>query len=142
MRPATVLRLLLVGLLAAVLLAVTRTTRVTVDGDSMRPALLPGDRLLVLRRRPRVGEVVVLRDPRVPGRIMVKRVHAVLPEGLDVRGDNPAASTDSRTFGPVAPRLVIGRAIYRYDPADRAGWLRGRPRRGQPASHSAMRSAS
>ena len=40
--------------------------RVAVAGHSMEPALREGDWLLVLppRRQPRVGEVVVLRDPR------------------------------------------------------------------------------
>lgn len=67
------------------------------------------------------GQVVVLEDPRRPGRFMVKRVFAVGPGGVDVRGDNPLASTDSRHFGPVAPSAVRGKVIWRYFPADRAG---------------------
>jgi nickel-type superoxide dismutase maturation protease len=104
--------------------------RVEVAGDSMLPALAPGDRLLVLRRpggRRRVGQVVALRDPRRPGeaRLLVKRVVGVTPRGVEVRGDNPAASTDSRTFGPVPPALVVGAVIYRYAPLGRAGRLNG-----------------
>ena len=94
---------------------------VVVDGDSMRPGLLPGDRLLVLRRRPRVGDVVALRDPRDTRRIMVKRVADVGIDGIEVRGDNAPASTDSRAFGSVPPSLVLGRVVYRYAPAARAG---------------------
>src|SRR5205807_5623378 len=49
--------------------------RVAVQGDSMRPALEPGDRLLVLRLlRPRPGDVVAVVDPRDGERVMVKRV--------------------------------------------------------------------
>jgi nickel-type superoxide dismutase maturation protease len=96
--------------------------RVAVHGDSMRPALEPGDRLLVVglgRLRP--GDLVAVADPRDPQRIVVKRVSSVDSGGVTVLGDNPAASTDSRTFGPVARRQVVGRAVYRYWPEARRG---------------------
>ncbi|MGH8904791.1 MAG: nickel-type superoxide dismutase maturation protease, partial [Egibacteraceae bacterium] len=103
--------------------AATRVDRVTVTGLSMAPALLPGDRLLVLRtRRVRVGDTVVVRDPRDPSFEVVKRVTALSPDGaVTVRGDHAAASTDSRTYGPVPPALIVGRAIYRYAPPTRTG---------------------
>lgn len=98
--------------------------RVAVTGDSMRPALQPGDRLLVLRRaRVDVGDVVAVADPREPTRVMVKRVAGREGGGVTVLGDNAAASTDSRTFGPVASSAVRGRAFYRYFPDDRRGLL-------------------
>jgi nickel-type superoxide dismutase maturation protease len=98
--------------------------RVEVVGDSMVPALRPGERLLVLRVAPaRVGDVVAVADPRLPHRILVKRVAALGPEGVTVLGDNPVASTDSRLLGPVAPAAVRGRAVYRYFPAERRGLL-------------------
>ncbi|HEX9531121.1 MAG TPA: nickel-type superoxide dismutase maturation protease [Acidimicrobiales bacterium] len=102
-----------------------------VRGDSMRPTLLPGDRLAVVRGLPvRAGDVVALADPRRPDRIMVKRAEAETPGGWFVVGDEPGASTDSRHFGPVPAGLVIGRAVYRYAPDGRVGRLRrgaGRP---------------
>jgi nickel-type superoxide dismutase maturation protease len=96
---------------------------VVVDGDSMRPALEPGDRLLVLALPPRVGDIVALRHE---GRTIVKRVAAVAADDdrIDVLGDNAAASTDSRTFGPVGRGAIIGRVVYRYAPAARAGRVR------------------
>ena len=98
--------------------------RVEVAGDSMLPALRPGDRLLVLRPgRVRVGGVVALADPRTPTRTMVKRVAGRGPEGVTVLGDNPAASTDSRDLGPVPPAAIVGRAVYRYLPDSRRGLL-------------------
>jgi nickel-type superoxide dismutase maturation protease len=96
--------------------------RVEVVGPSMGPALLPGDRLLVLRGgRARPGDVVALADPREPARVIVKRVAAVGPEGITVLGDDASASTDSRTFGPVRPAAIRGRAVYRYAPEHRRG---------------------
>ena len=110
--------------------------RIEVTGESMAPALRPGDRLLVVRRgRARVGDVVAVADPRLPARIMLKRVAHQGPAGLTVLGDNPAASTDSRQLGPLAPATVRGRAFYRYVPADRRGLLYPEPdvaRRGRP----------
>ncbi len=91
----------------------------------MAPAFAPGDRLLVSRwARWGPGSVVALPDPRLPGRMLIKRVHSVGPDGIEVRGDNEEASTDSRTFGPVAPSRVTGRVIYRYAPGEVAGLVR------------------
>jgi signal peptidase I len=96
--------------------------RVEVVGDSMGPTLQNGDRLVVIRhRRLRVGDVVAADDPR-GGRVLVKRVTAVDPEGnVMLAGDNPDASTDSRVFGAVARSAIVGRVVYRYAPAARAG---------------------
>lgn len=103
--------------------------RVGVTGDSMRPTLEPGDRVLAVRvRRARAGDLVVVRDPRRPERLLVKRAAVAGPDGVEVLGDNPPASTDSRVFGPVP--AVWGRALYRYAPAARAGRL---PRAGGPS---------
>jgi nickel-type superoxide dismutase maturation protease len=96
---------------------------VEVRGRSMAPTLRPGDRLLVerltfTRRGPQPGEVVLASDPRAPERELIKRVHAAGPE-LDLRGDAPGASTDSRTFGRVPAGEVRWRAAFRYWPPDR-----------------------
>lgn len=103
--------------------------RIEVVGTSMAPALRPGDRLVVVARPwsppawPRPGQVVAVRDPRRPDRILVKRVGVVdRPAGsLEVLGDAPDASTDSRTFGPVPRSSLVGRAVYRYAPPARSG---------------------
>jgi nickel-type superoxide dismutase maturation protease len=100
--------------------------RVEVVGESMTPALRAGDRLLVTPLAPiRTGDVVALRDPRDRGRVLVKRVAAVLDaeRSVVVVGDNPAASTDSRSFGPVPARLLLGRCVWRYHPEARRGGL-------------------
>ncbi len=110
------------ALAGAVAALVRPLGRVAVEGGSMRPTLEPGDRLLLVRRRSyRPGAVVAVTDPR-DGRLLVKRVAAVTADGrLVVVGDEPGASTDSRTFGPVAPSLVRGQAVHRYAPPGRTG---------------------
>jgi nickel-type superoxide dismutase maturation protease len=104
--------------------ALRRLARVQVEGTSMMPTLAHGDRLVVIRgARPRCGDIVALKDPGEPTRLLVKRVVALAPSGVEVRGDNRAASRDSRRFGPVAPSSLLGRAVYRYSPPTRAGFL-------------------
>jgi nickel-type superoxide dismutase maturation protease len=100
--------------------------RVEVEGPSMLPTLAPGERLLVARgpgARLRAGDLVVVHDPEVPERLLVKRVVSLGDAGVVVAGDNAAASRDSRAFGPVARALVVGRAWYRYWPSSEAGRL-------------------
>ncbi len=90
----------------------------------MLPTLEPGDRLVVLRSfAPKAGDLVAVRDPDEPSRLLVKRLIAREPGRLTVVGDNAASSRDSRAFGPVARRDLVGRAVYRYHPPARAGRL-------------------
>jgi nickel-type superoxide dismutase maturation protease len=115
-----------VFLMASVIgFVVVRPRRVVVEGASMEPTLAPGDRVLIVRaRRLHAHDVVAVRDPRDPGRVLVKRIGAVLEDEIVVRGDNPAASTDSRSFGPVPTTAVIGRVVRCYAPSWRAGPVR------------------
>ncbi|MGA7833623.1 MAG: S26 family signal peptidase [Acidimicrobiales bacterium] len=82
--------------------------RVTVEGSSMMPTYRPGERLTALRRwrAVRVGDVVVVRDPRDETRWLLKRCVATTGSSLELRGDNAEASTDSREFGPVPVSAV------------------------------------
>ena len=94
---------------------------VDVRGRSMAPTLLPGDRLIVMRSRPRMGRIVLAHDPRDPQRELIKRVAALDARGAWLSGDNPAFSTDARAFGAI-PRSAIGwRALVRYWPPSRIG---------------------
>ncbi len=106
-----------------------RIRRVEVVGGSMAPALVPGDRLVVVgplrrpARWPAPGTVVAVRDPRQPSRMLVKRVASVDPGAATavVLGDAPGESTDSRTFGPLPLAAYVGAVRYRYAPAGRTG---------------------
>ena len=106
--------------LAAGALAWFRPFRVEIAGDSMRPALEPGDWAIAVRsRRIHEGDVVVVERPDRPGLEIVKRAARADGEGWFVLGDNPAASTDSRHFGPVPASAVRGRVRLIYRPARR-----------------------
>ena len=97
----------------------------------MAPTLLPGDRLLAIRlaRSPRVGEVVLAPDPRATSRELVKRVAGIDGNAITLRGDNPAASTDARSFGQLPVSAVRWRVVLRYWPRDRIGRLPASPPR-------------
>jgi len=103
-----------------------RRRRVRVADDSMRPTLEPGDRLLVdtgayRDRSPSPGDVVVLVDPDLPSRWLVKRVRSVdaATGAVDVRGDATDVARDSRRFGPVPLGSLVGRVYRLYFPAPR-----------------------
>ncbi|HEX5578546.1 MAG TPA: nickel-type superoxide dismutase maturation protease [Candidatus Limnocylindria bacterium] len=126
---------LVLGSLAAIAAAGVAAGRrldvVEVTGQSMAPTLLPGDRLLVeaisfRRRLPRTGEIVLARDPRQPSRELVKRIGHVDAGslGVELTGDSPAESTDSRTFGPVGLDDLRWRVAARVWPPGRIGPVR------------------
>ena len=84
-----------------------------VEGDSMLPSLQPKQRLLVKLRRqgdqsPTPGTVVVCRHPNEINLVITKRVWPSNDGWLELRGDNPEASTDSRHFGLVPLDRLIG----------------------------------
>lgn len=97
-------------------LAVNRS-QVVVRGPSMEPALWPGDRLLTVpvpRSALRAGQVVVVADPAEPTHLVVKRLHDVADGTVDVRGDAPDRSTDSRSWGRLPVRAVRRLAVARW----------------------------
>lgn len=111
-----------------VVLRARRLTRLEVVGESMLPTLRPGDWLVVDSsayegKSPRRGDIVAVPDPRSPGRLLVKRVGGTGDGGLELLGDNPGSSTDSRTFGLVPASEVQGRVVARYWPRPRL-WTR------------------
>lgn len=98
---------------------------VEVRGRSMVPTLLPGDRLLVARTAaPRAGQIVLAPDPRDARRELIKRVARIEADGVELRGDDPTASTDARTFGRVPVGSIRWRAVLRYWPPRRLASFR------------------
>jgi len=96
-----------------------------VYNPSMRPTLLPGDRLLVVYGSPvRPGDVVLLRHPLQHDLLIVKRAAERRGDGWWVLGDNPRVRNDSREFGVVPDELVVARAWLRLRPCRPSGGLR------------------
>ncbi|MEU5881915.1 nickel-type superoxide dismutase maturation protease [Spirillospora sp. NPDC047279] len=108
---------------------------VAVAGDSMTPALRPGDALVVRRGgRVAVGDVVVARHPRESGTVVVKRVAFRDGDGWWLESDNQEARgrQDSWNWGAVPDELVLGRVVARYWPPSRVSVFAAR--RGRPPS--------
>ena len=104
-----------------------------VSGDSMRPGLRAGDRLLVdYRRTPAAGDVVVARAPGRPlsvKRAAQRRTTELGEPGWWLLSDDPEHGTDSRTYGAVAEADVVAVVVRRIWPL--------RPRRAVPDSTGA-----
>lgn len=86
-----------------------------VKEQSMEPSCQEGDFVLVnqmsyLFSRPKVGQLAVLKDPRDSSRLVLKRITVVKDSFLWVEGDNKEKSTDSRHFGWVSSRSLLGQA--------------------------------
>lgn len=109
-------------------------TRFEVSGESMVPALNPGDYLICESLSSalgliRKGNLVVIESPVQSGLRVIKRVAGVEGDVINfngnsqvtiargqlfVLGDNPGRSTDSRSFGPVPVASVVAVARIRY----------------------------
>jgi len=97
-----------------------RRRRFRITGNSMLPRLKPGDEVLLNLRAyrltpPRPGDIVVLHHPFQPELQIVKRITRTLENGrYHLEGDNPAESSDSRSFGPVRREQILGRITSRF----------------------------
>ena len=76
-----------------------------VDGSSMRPALSPGDIVIVRERMPSAGDIAL---GRRGGSEIIKRVSRIEGDGYYLVGDNSFESTDSRHYGFVNKSDILG----------------------------------
>ncbi|KKS46774.1 MAG: Signal peptidase I [Candidatus Gottesmanbacteria bacterium GW2011_GWA2_42_18] len=64
--------------------------------------------------------------PIFPGGFIKEGVVVSIPENhYFVMGDNRPHSSDSREFGPIEKKLIIGRAVFRYWPINNLGLIPG-----------------
>ncbi|MDP2585569.1 MAG: nickel-type superoxide dismutase maturation protease [Candidatus Levybacteria bacterium] len=85
-----------------------------VEGNSMIPAFKAGDTILVNRlayflSKPKVGNAVVLKR----GKFIIKRIAKVEGNKIFVIGDNKKESTDSRNFGWINKKDIVGKVIFK-----------------------------
>jgi hypothetical protein len=65
--------------------------------------------------------VVLAAEPRSGSRELIKRVAHGGAAGVELRGDRPASSTDSRHFGRLPASAIRWRVALRYWPLFRFG---------------------
>jgi nickel-type superoxide dismutase maturation protease len=83
-----------------------------IEGDSMLPALKDGDYVLINPSADyRAGDIVLAQHPFKQSIKIIKRVREITPEGrYFLVGDNAPESTDSRSFGALAAKDILGKA--------------------------------
>jgi len=129
----------LLFLLAFAILFQRQFHTVVVRGDSMEPTLKPGQRLLFTNAYWLVGElrrqdIIVATDPEDPAQTVIKRIAGLAGDTIDplnvprsvslqageykvpdghvyVLGDNYEVSEDSRVYGPIPVKDVLGKIV-------------------------------
>lgn len=88
---------------------------VLVEGDSMLPTLKSGDAILIdADAKIAVGDIIFAKHPFKKSVKLLKRIEEIDQNGnYFLVGDNPSESTDSRTFGALSPKHLLGKAVCR-----------------------------
>ncbi len=92
-----------------------RFKRFRVAGLSMDPTLANGQTVLVdpkayKSQTPMQGQVVLVQLPSTENPC-IKRIASISEKGLDLRGDNPKHSTDSRQLGAIPIENLRGQVL-------------------------------
>lgn len=85
--------------------------RFKVADESMYPTLNSGDYLLVNKfaRKFSAGDIVVFKHRE---KFLVKRIEKISGDEFFVVGDNDSASNDSRMFGMINKKAMIGKVFF------------------------------
>jgi signal peptidase I len=90
---------------------------------------LPGDRVEVKDNALWVNNVK-LDEPYIPstfeilpGNYTKGKIVTLGADEYSVSGDNRPYSSDSRAWGPITSKEIVGRAFFRYWPPEAAGWV-------------------
>lgn len=92
---------------------------------------LPGDQILLqnttvyLNGKPVMENYIADKTNVFEGGFLKEgQAITVPPESIFVMGDNRPRSSDSREFGPIPIKSVIGVVFYRYYPPGKMGWIK------------------
>lgn len=80
----------------------------------MNPTFIDGDMVLVNRlayffKKPKAKDIVVIKWKNY----IIKRIKAINGEKIFVIGDNKKESTDSREFGWIERKDIVGKVIFK-----------------------------
>jgi len=83
----------------------------------MIPLFYPGENVLVNKltyffQNPKIGDVIIIQN-RI-GKRLIKRIEKISGEKIYVIGENKAKSVDSRRFGPILKKEIIGKVISKF----------------------------
>ncbi len=98
-----------------VLFKLGRRRAFLVEGDSMLPTLKNGDGILIdADAKIDAGDILLAKHPFKKSVIILKRLAEIDENGnYFLVGDNPSESTDSRTFGAISAKHILGKAVCR-----------------------------
>lgn len=81
----------------------------------MLPALKNGDAILINpHAKFQIGDIVLAKHPFKESVKIVKRISEITADGKYMLvGDNAAESSDSRSFGTILPKDILGKVVCR-----------------------------
>ena len=88
-----------------------------VEGDSMYPTIAEGSVVFIsfikyLFLSPKVGDIVVVKTDEFHDIPILKRISDIKDDEYYVLGDNLNDSFDSRKFGYIKKRHIIGKVLF------------------------------
>ena len=90
--------------------------RFKIVGHSMEPQIKTGETVLVSSipyrfKIPKINDIVAFKDNT--GKVLIKRIIRFQNGKYFVQGDNENDSLDSREFGYISKKQIIGELIYK-----------------------------
>lgn len=85
--------------------------------ESMIPLFYPGENVLVNKlayffQNPKIGDVIIIKTRS--RKRLIKRIEKISSEKIYVIGENKIKSIDSRRFGPILKKEIIGKVISKF----------------------------
>jgi len=89
--------------------------KLRITGHSMEPNLKENDLVLIsnivyIYKDPEINDIVAF---KLNGKILVKRIIKIKDTRYFLQGDNKDDSFDSRSFGSVSKKEILGKLIYK-----------------------------